>query len=229
MNPRRYRRVLAACALDEDIILLGPAGDSTVIGEQGVVLSGGQRQRVAVARALYSNVNCVILDDPLSALDVHVGLHVFENGIRKLLVQQGRTVILVTHKLQYLKHADQVVALERGRVRQQGTLAQIAEADPELYRRWQQLIQLNQQQENQEAAAETRTARERWRLLQKIQKASRLMTAAPAVSRDKFSSFRRAALGRRSSLRHHMSHGLPVPLDVGSDDYGAVPRRRATT
>ncbi|XP_037068695.1 LOW QUALITY PROTEIN: ATP-binding cassette sub-family C member 8-like [Pollicipes pollicipes] len=226
MNPRRYRRVLAACALDEDIILLGPAGDSTVIGEQGVVLSGGQRQRVAVARALYSNVNCVILDDPLSALDVHVGLHVFENGIRKLLVQQGRTVILVTHKLQYLKHADQVVALERGRVRQQGTLAQIAEADPELYRRWQQLIQLNQQQENQEAAAETRTARERWRLLQKIQKASRLMTAAPAVSRDKFSSFRRAALGRRSSLRHHMSHGLPVPLDVGSDDYGAVPRVR---
>ncbi|KAF0299676.1 ATP-binding cassette sub-family C member Sur [Amphibalanus amphitrite] len=223
----RYQRVLTACDLRKDIELLGADEDSTAIGEQGSVLSGGQRQRVAVARALYSNANCVILDDPLSALDVHVGQHVFENGIRKMLLKEGRTVILVTHKLQYLKYADKIIALEAGRVRQQGTLQQIEAAEPELVNRWQELIRLDQQQETKEAAAETRTARERWRLIQVIQKFRRLPAEGPALPRDSF-SVRRSALRRNTSLRHQVSHLLPMSLDDG-DEYGSAPRRRWTT
>lgn len=68
------------------------------IGERGANLSGGQRQRVSLARALYSNRDIYILDDPLSALDAHVGNHIFNNAIKKQL--RGKTVIFVTHQLQ---------------------------------------------------------------------------------------------------------------------------------
>lgn len=74
----------------------------------GINLSGGQRQRVSVARALYANSDLVILDDPLSALDAHVGAKLFEKGIKQFLGEAGRTVVLITHHLQYLKEADLV-------------------------------------------------------------------------------------------------------------------------
>ena len=74
----------------------------------GINLSGGQRQRVSVARALYADSDLVILDDPLSALDAHVGAKLFEKGIQKFLGTSNRTVVLITHHLQYLKDADMV-------------------------------------------------------------------------------------------------------------------------
>ena len=85
-----------------------PGGDQTEIGERGINLSGGQRQRVSVARALYAQSDLVILDDPLSALDAHVGSKLFEKGIKKFLGEANRTVVLITHHLQYLKDADLV-------------------------------------------------------------------------------------------------------------------------
>jgi ATP-binding cassette, subfamily C (CFTR/MRP), member 1 len=66
-----------ACALLPDIQML-PAGDRTEIGEKGINLSGGQKQRVSLARAVYSNGSVYLLDDPLSAVDAHVGKHIFE-------------------------------------------------------------------------------------------------------------------------------------------------------
>jgi ABC-type bacteriocin/lantibiotic exporter with double-glycine peptidase domain len=112
--------VVAACALQPDIAIL-PAGDLTHIGEKGIALSGGQRQRIAIARALYSRANIVLLDDPLSALDAHVGQHVVESGMRRLLLRrQQRTVVLVTHRLQLLHLADHIIAMEAsGSIRNQ--------------------------------------------------------------------------------------------------------------
>uniref|UniRef100_A0A182LVG5 ABC transporter domain-containing protein n=1 Tax=Anopheles culicifacies TaxID=139723 RepID=A0A182LVG5_9DIPT len=106
-RPKRYERVLRACALKPDLDLM-PAGDGTEIGERGLKLSGGQRQRIAIARALYSSANVVILDDPLSALDNEVAMDVFENGVHRMLARQKRTIILVTQKVQLVHRADNV-------------------------------------------------------------------------------------------------------------------------
>nr|XP_006824099.1 PREDICTED: ATP-binding cassette sub-family C member 9-like [Saccoglossus kowalevskii] len=116
------------------------AGDNTEIGEKGINLSGGQKQRISVARALYSRTDIVILDDPLASLDVHVGAHLMENGIVEFLMEEERTVIVVTHHLQYLCHADQVVVMDDCTVARQGDLKEIQKHSPELYSDWQKSI-----------------------------------------------------------------------------------------
>lgn len=68
------------------------------IGERGLNLSGGQKQRISLARAVYSNKDIYLLDDPLSAVDAHVGKHIFEECIKKAL--KGKSILLVTHQLQ---------------------------------------------------------------------------------------------------------------------------------
>ncbi|OWF53711.1 ATP-binding cassette sub-family C member 9 [Mizuhopecten yessoensis] len=136
---RRYNKVLQACALQPDIAML-PAGDSTEIGEKGVNLSGGQKQRVSIARALYSKADTIILDDPLSALDAHVGKHVFEIAILKRLLRRKRTVILVTHHLQYLNHAHHVIAMKEGSIQNQGKLADVKKVNPDLYESWRRAL-----------------------------------------------------------------------------------------
>ena len=87
-----------------------PYGDHTVIGDRGVSLSGGQRARVNLARAVYADSEIYLLDDPLSAVDTHVGTHLYEECIRDYL--NSKTVVLVTHQLQYLTHADHIIILE---------------------------------------------------------------------------------------------------------------------
>ena len=77
---KRYEEVLKACALEPDLKILS-AGDQTEIGEKGINLSGGQKQRVSLARAVYSNSDLLLLDDPLSAVDSHVGKHIFNEVI----------------------------------------------------------------------------------------------------------------------------------------------------
>ncbi|XP_037373973.1 ATP-binding cassette sub-family C member 11 [Talpa occidentalis] len=113
----RYLQVLHCCSLIRDLESL-PFGDMTEIGERGLNLSGGQKQRISLARAVYSDRELYLLDDPLSALDAHVGRHVFEECIKKTL--QGKTVILVTHQLQYLEFCDQIILLEDGKICEKG-------------------------------------------------------------------------------------------------------------
>lgn len=76
-DKKLYDRVVNACALKQDLDML-PAGDQTEIGEKGINLSGGQKQRVSLARAVYNDADLYFLDDPLSAVDSHVGKHIFE-------------------------------------------------------------------------------------------------------------------------------------------------------
>lgn len=103
-----YRRVVKVCALERDFELF-PDGDKTFVGERGVSLSGGQRARINLARAVYKKADIYLLDDPLSAVDTHVGKQLFEECILGYL--KGKTRILVTHQLQFLKRADHIIVL----------------------------------------------------------------------------------------------------------------------
>ena len=79
---------------------------------------GGQKARVNLARAIYKDADIYLLDDPLSAVDAHVGKHLFEECIKKFL--EDKVVILVTHQIQYLKEADNILVLQQGKVTHQG-------------------------------------------------------------------------------------------------------------
>ena len=100
-----------------------PAGDKTEIGEKGINISGGQKQEVALARAVYANRDIVVLDDPLSALDVHVGNKVFEKLVVELL--KDKLVVLVTHNVSLLRHADCVIYIDDGKIVSMGKHADL--------------------------------------------------------------------------------------------------------
>ncbi|XP_014815052.1 PREDICTED: ATP-binding cassette sub-family C member 9 isoform X7 [Calidris pugnax] len=162
-NKQRYKAVTDACSLQPDIDLL-PFGDQTEIGERGINLSGGQRQRICVARALYQNTNIVFLDDPFSALDIHLSDHLMQEGILKFLQEDKRTLVLVTHKLQYLPHADWIIAMKDGMVLREGTLKDIQNKDIELYEHWKTLMnrqdqELEKDMEADQATLERKTLR----------------------------------------------------------------------
>ena len=105
----RYDQVIKACALIKDFELL-PQGDATLVGERGISLSGGQKARINLARALYIDADIYLLDDPLSAVDTHVGRHLFDQAINLFL--KDKICILVTHQIQYLKEAHQILVLK---------------------------------------------------------------------------------------------------------------------
>uniref|UniRef100_A0A8C6W3M4 ATP-binding cassette, sub-family C member 9 n=1 Tax=Nannospalax galili TaxID=1026970 RepID=A0A8C6W3M4_NANGA len=155
-NRQRYKAVTDACSLQPDIDLL-PFGDQTEIGERGINLSGGQRQRICVARALYQNTNIVFLDDPFSALDIHLSDHLMQEGILKFLKEDKRTLVLVTHKLQYLTHADWIIAMKDGSVLREGTLKDIQTKDVELYEHWKTLMNRQDQELEKDMEADQTT------------------------------------------------------------------------
>ncbi|XP_042171983.1 multidrug resistance-associated protein 1-like [Oncorhynchus tshawytscha] len=123
-----YRRVVEACALLPDLEIL-PAGDGTEIGEKGLNLSGGQKQRVSLARAVYRKADVYLLDDPLSAVDTHVGQHIFERvfGAEGLLKDQTR--VLVTHGLSFLPQADLILVLVEGEITEMGSYLELMARD----------------------------------------------------------------------------------------------------
>ncbi|TMW53931.1 hypothetical protein DOY81_000988 [Sarcophaga bullata] len=173
-RPRRYDFVLEACALKPDIDLM-PSGDLTIIGERGINLSGGQRQRIAIARALYSSANVVIMDDPLSSLDNEVARHIFEQSIKKMLLKANRTVILVTQQLNLLQQAHYLIVLKDGCLQASGSYKDIELTHPHIIAKWNSIIakaNAKEQQENNssENSALGRTARERWKLFKNVTK-----------------------------------------------------------
>ena len=113
----RYRAVISACALEHDLAQW-EHGDRTLVGERGVSLSGGQKARVCLARAVYREADTYLLDDPLSAVDVQVGRHLFSKCIRGFL--RDKAVILVTHQLQYLQEAEEIIVMKNGKIQERG-------------------------------------------------------------------------------------------------------------
>ncbi|XP_015735755.1 multidrug resistance-associated protein 1-like isoform X2 [Coturnix japonica] len=124
LNRSYYELVLESCALLPDLEQL-PNGDQTEIGERGVNISGGQKQRVSLARAVYSNADLYLLDDPLSAVDVHVGKHLFEKLIGPSGLLKGKTRVLVTHNLTLLPHADLIIVMEEGKIGELGSYQEL--------------------------------------------------------------------------------------------------------
>ncbi|KAH8420816.1 hypothetical protein KR222_005629 [Zaprionus bogoriensis] len=118
MDRSRYRQVVKKCALERDFELL-PYGDKTIVGERGASLSGGQKARISLARAVYRKADVYLLDDPLSAVDTHVGRHLFDQCMRGYLREE--MVLLVTHQLQFLEQADLIVIMDKGKISAKGT------------------------------------------------------------------------------------------------------------
>ncbi|CAG9853670.1 unnamed protein product [Phyllotreta striolata] len=123
-NKSVYNDVIEACALKPDFDML-PAGDQTEIGEKGINLSGGQKQRVSLARAVYSNADIYFMDDPLSAVDSHVGKHIFEKVIGPTGLLKNKTRMLVTHGITYLPQTDKIIVLKNGEVSETGTYQEL--------------------------------------------------------------------------------------------------------
>jgi ATP-binding cassette subfamily C (CFTR/MRP) protein 1 len=119
-----YDKVIESCALKPDFEML-PAGDQTEIGEKGINLSGGQKQRVSLARAVYANSDVYFLDDPLSAVDSHVGKHIFEKVLGPEGLLKNKTRVLVTHGITYLPQTDKIIVLKDGEVSESGTYQEL--------------------------------------------------------------------------------------------------------
>lgn len=111
MDQKKYQSVIKACGLERDLSLF-PCGDETFVGEKGYTLSGGQKARVTLARAVYREADIYLLDDPLSAVDPHVANHIFDKCINGYLKE--KTVILITHQLQFMKESDKIAVMNDG-------------------------------------------------------------------------------------------------------------------
>ncbi|RLN91340.1 hypothetical protein BBJ28_00016342, partial [Nothophytophthora sp. Chile5] len=120
-----YQDVITACQLVPDFEML-EQGDQTEIGERGINLSGGQKARVSVARAMYRarKFDFVVLDDPLSALDVHVANAVFSKGLQGIAKEKTRLLVLNSH-YHFLQYADRIIVMANGRIAGDGTLAEL--------------------------------------------------------------------------------------------------------
>ncbi|CAH2056105.1 unnamed protein product, partial [Iphiclides podalirius] len=118
LDLRRYKQVIKCCQLKSDLDIL-PHGDKTIVGERGASLSGGQRARVSLARCVYQMADLYLLDDPLAAVDAKVAQAIYEECIRGFL--RDKAVVLVTHHVQYARHADAVCVMRAGRIVAQGT------------------------------------------------------------------------------------------------------------
>ncbi|KAF1965754.1 multidrug resistance-associated protein 5 [Bimuria novae-zelandiae CBS 107.79] len=143
-----YNKVVDACALRPDLDML-PNHDKTEIGERGITVSGGQKQRMNIARAIYFDADIVLMDDPLSAVDAHVGRHIMDNAICGLL--QDKCRILATHQLHVLDRCDRIVWVEEGRIQAVDTYTNLMANNKE----FQQLMTMTATEEAKEEQEHT--------------------------------------------------------------------------
>ncbi|CAH1180472.1 unnamed protein product [Phaedon cochleariae] len=125
-DKKRYKEVIRVCALERDFAQF-PNRDHTIVGDKGASLSGGQKARINLARAVYRDMDIYLLDDPLSAVDIHVSKTLYEECINGFLA--GKTRILVTHQVHYLKNADNIIILNNGRIEKEGSFNDLSNSD----------------------------------------------------------------------------------------------------
>lgn len=118
-DPDFYQKTVRACALLEDFDAL-PDGDETQVGEKGISLSGGQKARLTLARAVYARADIYLLDDPLSAVDQHVGRHLIDNVLGQNGLLAGKTRILATNSIPVLREANYIHLLTKGEIVEHG-------------------------------------------------------------------------------------------------------------
>ena len=126
MDVEKYNRIVEMCCLKPDFDLLA-AGDKTEIGGKGVNLSGGQKARIALARVMYADADIVLLDDPLSAVDSHVGKTIWNDAILGYLKQRGTTVLIASHQTQYFNDCDRVMQIVNGKIEHFDTVPNLME------------------------------------------------------------------------------------------------------
>ncbi|KAF1397721.1 Multidrug resistance-associated protein 1, partial [Spheniscus humboldti] len=124
MDETWFNRVIDACALQPDLESF-PAGQKSEIGEKGINMSGGQKQRVNLARAVYQKASIYLLDDPLSAVDAHVGQHIFEHVLGHNGLLKDKTRVLVTHTINILPQVDNIVLLMDGTISEIGSYQEL--------------------------------------------------------------------------------------------------------
>ncbi|KAF6717390.1 Multidrug resistance-associated protein 4 [Oryzias melastigma] len=209
LDPKKYDRVLRACALKRDIELL-PGGDLAMVGDRGTNLSGGQKARVSLARAVYQDADIYLLDDPLSAVDAEVGRHLFEECICGLLRKKPR--ILVTHQLQYLKVADQIVVLKEGQMVARGTYRELQLSGVD----FTSLLKHEEEDERQDAAPFTclhRVLSDRSSMSSLSSSQYSLIEGTDALSLDYWLTFW-ASEQKHISETEHLNGSLPRQLDL---------------
>ncbi|XP_057539878.1 ABC transporter C family member 14-like [Amaranthus tricolor] len=124
MNKEKYKEVLRVCSLEKDLEIM-EFGDQTEIGERGINLSGGQKQRVQLARAIYQDSDVYLLDDIFSAVDAHTGSEIFKECVRGAI--KDKTILLVTHQVDFLHNADHIFVMRDGMVVQSGKYNELLE------------------------------------------------------------------------------------------------------
>lgn len=154
-DEQRYKKVIHQCALEKDLELM-PAGDETELGEKGLNASGGQKARISLARAVYALTDVVLLDDVLSALDVHTSRWIVDKCFKGDLLA-GRTVVLVTHHVAMVAPtASYIVHLGMdGTIESQGPIEQALNNDEDLREAMEQDAN---EVENKEHAADVQDA-----------------------------------------------------------------------
>ena len=125
-DEEKYKKIINICQLDPDLLTL-QKGDQTEIGEKGLNLSGGQKARISIARAIYTDSEIYIFDDPLSALDAYVGMNLFKGVFNEYL--KNKTFIITTHALQYLNFFDRIFYMNDGKIEWIGTYNEIINQD----------------------------------------------------------------------------------------------------
>ena len=158
-EPEFYKTVVKACNLESDLKLF-PQGDLSEIGEKGNNLSGGQKARLALARAVYSQADIYLLDDPLSAVDPKVARSIFGNAIERVL--KGKTVLLTTHQVDFARGCENIILMEDGRVLGSGTYEELKRQNIDVDKVFgnKNNRAVEEQEEAKPAAAETKKAEE---------------------------------------------------------------------